>query len=152
MVKITIVPATIQHLNEVKDDFKSIDNKECYLISGRTPSEVIAEEISQKNSVTVALADGVPVAFWGFKQMNWLLQSATPWLLATKHINKCKKSFVQASKRYFNQFTNRYKYLENYVLAENIWSIRWLKWLGFSVDKPKDIKGFQWRRFHMCIN
>lgn len=59
-----------------------------------------------------------------------------PWLLGTELSKKVKRAFLKEIKDCLGTMIKEYKFLINYVHPKNKQSIRWLKWLGFTVTSP----------------
>ncbi len=65
-----------------------------------------------------------------------------PWLLGTDLSKKVKKAFLNEIKDCLRIMLKEYRFLINYVHPQNKQSIRWLKWLGFTVVPPKPFGDF----------
>lgn len=63
-----------------------------------------------------------------------------PWFLATDKFSEFRITFMRQSLDFIMWLIDRYEHLENYIDSRNEKSIRWLKWLGFTVDE--DIEYF----------
>jgi hypothetical protein len=60
-------------------------------------------------------------------------------MLSTQNIEKEQISFLRQAKDFINQSSKKFKILCNYVHADNTLAIKWLKWIGFTVESPKVI-------------
>jgi len=94
--------------------------------------------------------DGVPCAMLGLVVQSLLTGAGSPWLLATNHALKYKREFLVQSPPVINEMLSICPRLWNYVHADNKVSIRWLKWLGFTIDDPQKLSsGEYFHRFHL---
>ena len=91
------------------------------------------------------------VCMWGVCPISLLSSSGSPWMLGTDLIEKKQRVFLRRSKPWLNDIRKDYKYLENFVDARNVLSVKWLKWLGFEMDEaePYGIHGEPFHKFTM---
>ena len=89
----------------------------------------IAYSIAHSEKGGAALIDGVPCAVFG-------VNNGIIWLVATDEIARHSVAFFRHSRKIFNKLKQGYSLLENYVHVNNSLSLRWLKWLGFTIETP----------------
>jgi hypothetical protein len=95
----------------------------------------------------VGMIDDLPVCVFGVVRWSSLSLNGTPWLLATDDFNEEGLAIVKASKAYSNLMKKRFHLLQNFVDVRQEKSIRWLKWLGFTIE-PAEPFGFLSLPFH----
>ncbi len=59
-----------------------------------------------------------------------------PWMLGSDLTKKVRKVFIVDAKNYVEIMLDKYKRLVNFVHVDNKQSIRWLKWIGYTVLDP----------------
>lgn len=93
------------------------------------------------------------VCMWGVCPISLLSSSGSPWMLGTDLIEKRQRVFLRRSKPWLDDIRKDYRYLENFVDARNVLSVKWLKWLGFEMDEaePYGIHGEPFHKFTMEI-
>jgi hypothetical protein len=93
------------------------------------------------------------VCMWGVCPISLLSGSGSPWMLGTDLITEKQRIFLRRSKPWLDDIRKDYRYLENFVDARNVMSIKWLKWLGFEMDEaePYGIHGEPFHKFTMEI-
>ena len=91
----------------------------------------VAFSIAHSEKGFTALLDGIPCAVFG-------VNNGIIWLVATDEITTHPVAFFRHSRRIFNNLKEGYSLLENYVHVSNTLSIRWLRWLGFSIEPPRN--------------
>ena len=93
------------------------------------------------------------VCMWGVCPISLLSGSGSPWMLGTDLITEKQRIFLRRSKPWLADIRKDYRYLENFVDARNVLSIKWLKWLGFEMDEaePYGIHGEPFHKFTMEI-
>ena len=91
------------------------------------------------------------VCMWGVCPISLLSSSGSPWMLGTDLIEKKQRVFLRRSKPWLDDIRKDYRYLENFVDARNVLSVKWLKWLGFEMDEaePYGIHGEPFHKFTM---
>ena len=93
------------------------------------------------------------VCMWGVCPISLISGSGSPWMLGTDLIEKKQRVFLRRSKPWLDDIRKDYRYLENFVDARNVLSVKWLKWLGFEMDEaePYGIHGEPFHKFTMEI-
>lgn len=92
--------------------------------------------------------NGVPVAIFGVNdatspvdQIRW----GVPWLVGTDWIDEHPTQFLRASPRMLELIEGDFDILWNLALNSNKKALRWLRWLGFTIDRPRPWGPFQQR-------
>ena len=91
------------------------------------------------------------VCMWGVCPISLISSSGSPWMLGTDLIEKKQRIFLRRSKPWLEDIKKDYKTLENHVDERNTLSVRWLKWLGFEMNKaePYGVNGELFHKFTM---
>ena len=121
------------------------DVEEVQAFSGISPALAVAFSIAQSRPGFCVLYEDKPAAIFGAAPVD--NNKGCIWLLGTDEIEKHPVTFYRMSKKIFPAIMKDYQYLENYVDARNKLSLRWLKWLGFTVEDAQ-IMGAENREFH----
>lgn len=77
-------------------------------------------------------ADDHPIAIVGDTMQG--IGAGVPWMVTTNDVEVHARGFLQASKAILKDMLTRHATLSNYVDARNAVAIRWLEWLGFSIE------------------
>ena len=146
MVEIRI--ATSDDVEYVARYLRSSDYKELSLSHG-DPAEAIRNSVNGSLWTKSALLDGVPVLVYGLHP-SVMDSAGVPWMVATDQIAEIGSRFVLGSLSEIEIMQHIYPFLYNQVHCENHLSIRWLRWLGFTVDEtpcgPQNAFFYFWRR------
>lgn len=144
-------PPTKEAIQFIADNMRAEDVIEVWAAGKHTPIESL--EMSMKNSrkVVVVYDDDIPLAVLGIVLRDFLSGVGVPWLLSTEQALKHKRQFLELSPPVIEEMLNLCPKLVNHVHAENRLSIRWLKWLGFTIEcaKPTGLGGELFHRFTM---
>ena len=127
-MNLQIVPLRPEHASIVPH-LRQADIDEIRSMTGLPPSAAVACSIAVSERGFTALLDGKPCAVFG-------VHDGIIWLVGTDEITHHPITFYRNSKRIFQNLKNGYARLFNFVHADNTFSLRWLRWLGFSVDPP----------------
>lgn len=90
----------------------------------------------------------VVVAMFGVVPHSIYSSDGSVWFLASDQVDEERKAFARISKNEVNAMCEKYSRLTNFVDADNKKSIRWLKWLGFTVDPNAAPSGPHRHLFH----
>lgn len=121
----------------IAEHIRRADRREIHFLSALKPLPAIRLTIAQSEHAWTATVDGRPAAIFGVCRKTRLSDTAMPWLLATEEADRHMASFARLSRKAFDAIMEAYPVLENYALAENVKTLRWLKWLGFDMQEPQ---------------
>jgi hypothetical protein len=123
------------------------DVAEIYAASGRVPEVSLVDGINRSTEAWTGLVDDDVACMWGVGPLNLLAGRGCPWLLGTHLVEAHAGAFLRCSRLCLRQMFTTYESLENFVDARNRLSIRWLRWLGFTIA-PAQPHGFLRLPFH----
>ena len=120
----------------LKFHLRESDRHEIYASHHMAPADALNMGLN-KSILSLTILNGKPLAMVGITTDNLIGNKAVIWMLTSQDLDKIPRRFVRNSKYFLKIFLEFYNYLENYVSIKNESSIRWIKWLGGTVDKPK---------------
>lgn len=97
------------------------------------PVETIFDEVLKSVICKAALADGQCAAIWGAKLPGVLGTHAYIWVVCSEMIEQYPVTFLRHSRKAIAELRQTVPHLHGLVLAEFEDSIKWLRWLGFTV-------------------
>jgi len=124
------------------------DCREIWRTSFSRPQAAIKRAINGAKEAWTAEGDGEIICIFGVSTTSVISNTGTPWLLGSDLILECPYEFLGRSKEFINRMLEHYRVLQNYVDAENVISIRWLRWMGFDVTDETEIYGMAKKPFH----
>jgi hypothetical protein len=95
--------------------------------------EALRDSITTPGWCLVAFIDDQPLAIGGLADSH-NADIGVPWMLCTNLIYSHRRAFLQMTQDVCARMRSEKPILSNYVAAANRDSIRWLKWLGFTVQ------------------
>lgn len=141
-----VVKARPEHIRTIAKRMREADRLEVYAAAGKTPGQALAFSLRKSSVAWTWIIDGRPELMFGVADLNILAGVGAPWLLGTDAVLSNQMEFLRSSHEWKNQLLQRYSTLRNFVDVRNDVSIRWLKWLGFSILEPIEHRG---HRFHI---
>ena len=114
---------------------------------GLTKERAIADSLARSLWAETYLIEGDVAAIAGLGLSCLLGGHGVPWLLTGPACERHKRYFLLESRRQVARMLAEASPLINYVHADYARAVRWLEWLGFTLDAPATIKGAPFRRF-----
>lgn len=131
-----ILPAAPEHVGPIARNMREADRREVWASHRHTPGEALEHALLGSELAWTCFVHGRPAFMWGAARQGGLMsRTGAPWLLGTEGLYVVGREFLKRSRFYVGMMQSRFSRLENHVHAENILSIRWLKWCGFTINK-----------------
>lgn len=145
-----VVSATLAHAEAVAANINPADRDEVWASTFSTPLEALKMGMQVSRDIRAVLADGEPICMFGCAEPTMLSSIGTPWLLGTVALPKHARGFLRGSRVYFEKMKQEHGALVNYVDARHTNAVRWLAWLGFTIEpaKPYGAAQLPFHRFH----
>lgn len=109
---------------------------------GATPEQCIRYGIQLSTHCVTVFLDGEPAGVVGVIDYDGY---RLPWAVFTTAIERHPLAFLRGAKAWMKKVEG---YLLNYVDARNTVTIRWLRWLGFTLDNEPVAHGINGELFH----
>jgi hypothetical protein len=133
-VKVEIVETTLAHVREICENLREHERVKI----GDSPEHIITQEVARSLVCYTGLVDSRPVVMYGARCAGVLDDTALVWLLGSRHIADIPVTFLRHSREALTLLRQHFKSLHGVVLVDFECSVRWLEWLGFSLDAPQD--------------
>ena len=129
-----------QDCYDIVDHLRKADIRECWA-HGQEPLNALLESYALSRETFTVLFKDKPVLMFGcgeaptdFPQsvdykVGWI------WLMGTDEVRKFTRRFLRESKRWLGYFGAQYDCLTNMVDIRNTEHIRWLDWMGFTINQ-----------------
>lgn len=130
-----IVRVEPHHVAELALTMRDADVAECWATSHSPPLEALESSVRlSEPTAYVGLADGVVVCMFGVGPQTLSSDVGVPWMLGSDLLVKHYRAFARHSCDVVYWMREKYPKLRNSVDARNILAVRWLKWLGFTIE------------------
>ena len=113
------------------------DVAEVWAAMHKTPEEALEISKTASRETWAGRVHGEAVCVFGISQRMILDYAGTPWLLGTPEIQDHPRAFLSASRRWVQLKMRDFTILENFVDVRHTRAVRWLGWLGFTLEDPK---------------
>lgn len=133
---------------------RKADAEEVWAGWRQTPEEAVRVSLAGSRDPLAGLApDGRLLCLFGVTGSTVLSDTAAPWMLGTDELPKHAMAFLRVSRSWTRLIKEEYSMLENFVDMRNRLAVRWLRWLGFTVEEARPFgpgqlpfHRFTWRR------
>ena len=131
MTAISIRPVHELDCYELASRLRKADAEEAWASAEATPLEAVLR--SWRGSVLSwsGFADGRLVCMWGVCPGPGY---GVPWMLGTDEVVTYQKHFLRRNRSFVLRMHQEFDRLYNWVDARNVVAIRWLRWLGFTIE------------------
>lgn len=143
--------ATEDHIERMRDMVRPADADELWASSMMTPDRVMKRALGISDFALTGFVNDLPVCMWGVVTSSIIGNIGTPWMVATKHLDRYAIPFLRFSKPQVMSLLDDYDMLRNYVDTRNTRAIQWLKWLGFKVEEKTEPYGMFKMPFHKFV-
>lgn len=134
----------------IHNGLRQMSAREMALMPARNPLQAAVEMVRQGAYVWTGRIDGRVVCMWGIQRPSLISREAYMWFVSTAEIDEHPFMVARKSKLFIDEVLARgeFEYICGVVDAEFKRSVRWLKWLGFTVlpTRPDGFRVFEMRR------
>lgn len=130
---------------------RSSDREEILASHGLCPVQGLLQSVACSTHLRSFVYRGDAFAILGAGAESAYAETGYPWLLGTPAIETHQRWFLRQTKLQIAAMLRRHIFLENWVDARNITSIKWLEWLGFTLHDPQPygLAGMPFRHFEL---
>lgn len=150
MLVIRFGPPTPEAIQFIADNMREADAIEVWAANKHTPIEALDLSVRHSHTCMIVYDDDIPLTALGLVLRGFLSDTGVPWLLSAEQALDHRKEFLRLSPSVIDKMLQIRPKLVNHVHVGNKLSIRWLKWLGFTIEDPEPMKatGELFHRFH----
>ncbi len=146
---VKFTPATEADIAELMVKLRPADRAEMEALAGPRALPLLQSSIAYGENYA-GHWDGELACVFGIHRLSILPSVGQPWLLTTEVVAQHAKVFMEQSKRFVEDWQERFDTLVNYVDARYSAAIAWLKWLGFEIE-PAEPHGIFGMPFHRAV-
>jgi hypothetical protein len=133
MPTILVRDATQADVDHVAHQLREADLIELRAAGFADPAGEVRRGWTGSDWTKAVLLDDVPAILYGVAPTG-LQGCGSPWMLATDGVSAIRRKFLLGSFAEVVRMRESYTFLVNRVHRGNAISIKWLKWLGFTID------------------
>ena len=131
-----IVPTEREHMEELAHTMRAADVRECWAMNHFAPLDALKHSMYYTNSPKTGLYNGKVICIYGVGKITYLSKEGIPWMLTSNLVDTHYREFLRRGEGLIIDMKKEAAVLLNMVDARNYKSIRWLKWLGFTIHDP----------------
>lgn len=134
MAAVDLRPITRAVIEDLIPRLRPLDRLELDCMTPGDPTDRLAEMVTRARRSRAAYMGGDLVCIFGVSAASLAADVGCPWALITRAVDRpdVRRELVADSRVALEWVGQDFRRLWNYVAAENVTAIRWLKWMGFS--------------------
>ena len=132
-----IIPATRGHALCMAPNMRTVEIQELADSCGLSPAAALLYELERSTVAWSWVVDGEVACMFGIVAPNLLDSVAYPWFLTTPLVEKHARPFARACRDLLPELLGMHPKLVGMVDARHKLSVRWLQWLGATLDEPE---------------
>lgn len=105
---------------------------------GIDTEKAVEDAVRRANRCWIGTVDSQVVCLWGIETKTLLSNEAYLWLITTDLVEKYQFAFLRRNQQFIKELSKEYKTLWGTVAGDFEVSLRWLRWLGFEIERPRD--------------
>ncbi|MBF0164471.1 MAG: hypothetical protein HQM01_08260 [Magnetococcales bacterium] len=146
-----IVVPTLEQMEALAGKIGASDLEELAASHGMQPFVGIYLSVRQSREAWAGIVDGALVGIFGVGLADHGPDVGVPWLVPAEDLKQHAGALLTCSRQFVERWRREYALLQNHVHVGNARSIRWLRWLGFTIDPPRPwgVRGALFHRFWM---
>lgn len=129
--KVEIIPAEPGHVQHIAARVRLDDWRELYAL-GFAPDIAIRISLRSALMAWTGTVDDVPICMFGVSPGE--LGEGRPWMVGTEDLDRFAVVFLRRCRKQVEAMLDMFPVLANYVSADNVRAIEWLRWLGFTIE------------------
>ena len=144
MIHAEVVPVDPLHIEEICATMRWQEADAIAALS-RDPIALIKHELATSISTYAGLVDGEVVVIGGVKCRDVLSDEAYVWIICSERVNEVPIGFVRTVKKVYKEVRPRFSSLWGLLVTDFERSVRWVRWLGFTVEPPVNGVSLFWQ-------
>jgi hypothetical protein len=149
MLRVTAIRSTAAHVKAIATNARETDRHELWTGWRHTPLHALTYGLEHSSHVWTGVANLQPFCMVGVVPTSLLLGEGNIWLIGTDAILDHQMAFLRRCRPLLDRMQAAYSRLSNYVAADNLAAVNWLRWLNFKFEeaKPMGPDGTLFHRF-----
>ena len=136
MSEVVFVRPTLDAIKVIAADMRQADIDEVWASNRKTPMTSLLDGWKNSHYCAVAEVDNTPLVMFGLVNVGLLSDKGVIWMLGSNKSLQYRRQFLIKTPDIIEEMLNICPNLCNMVHTKNKVSIQWLRWLGFTIEKP----------------
>lgn len=144
MIHAELVPVRPEHVDAI---LASMREQEASAIDalGRDPRTMLEYELRSSYFTYSWVVGDETVVVGGLKQANIFVDDVYAWIICSEAVNRFPTTFARYARKMFVASMKRFPNVYGYVVTDFERSVRWVTWLGFTVEPAVNGVALFWR-------
>ena len=134
-----LVQAAPSHIVYVASNIAQEDRAETLVMGFSTPLEALRRSAQASRDTRAGIVAGHPLVIVGVAQETLTSDVGHPWMLGTREVPSHARAVMEGSREVITQYLQWYRLLYNIVDARHTRAVRWLRWLGFTIEPAQPL-------------
>lgn len=149
-----LTPATPEDAEFIAAHARQSDIDELLAVANVTPLECLLNGLKISPQAYTGWIDGERVCMFGVSSISILTSLGAPWMVGTDAIDRHAFAFIKGSRATTRPLFAQWERLYNLVDARNTRAIRWLRFLGFTIEEaiPYGVENLPFHPFHLEVS
>lgn len=131
-----VVVPEISEILYIAEHLREADKQEIIAALGKHPREALLEGcLTAKICLMFIDPNGTPTGLFGIME-DPFRSGAVAWMVSTPGIERYSVAFLRRCRGWVHTLAQEFGVLWNYVDARNTVHLRWLRWMGFTLEGP----------------
>ncbi len=131
---------TVEDVGDLSRNMRDVEVREILASHGLAPEEMLFESLRQSVESGVATVNGRVMCIWGVTRVSPGVGCA--WMLTSNLVERYPKAFMRKCRQVIEGMFDRWDVLVNLIDCRHVQSIRWAEHLGFCLEEPEVVDGF----------
>jgi len=136
-IEYSITDATLEDAMLMAHDVREVDVQEIWAANRSKPLEALVGCVRNSEHSRTGRANGEIVCMFGTMRSNLMGTKGIIWMLGTDLLKKYAVRFLRENKNEIVKISSEFSIVENYCDTRNTATLRWLKWLGFTIEEAE---------------
>ena len=135
--KYSVEPAKLCDAFIIAHNMREVDKQEIWASCKSRPLEALVKAIKISSECRVGKANGEIICIFGVAPHTMVSDQGSIWMLGTNLLPKHSLKFLKECSNEVVDISAGFSIIENWCDARNKITLRWLKWLGFTIEEAK---------------
>ena len=134
-----VTPVTVDHLRLLDRDLREGDRAEVVAVGRPDIVRQLSRDVLLSAESYAVFQDGDLLGVTGVRPMSLISNTARPWLLTTRHVERHKRTLLRGTRMLLRRWRKRWRALSNEIHADYQGALRWAEWSGATLGEPYEI-------------
>ena len=136
-VRYSIEPSGLGDCFLMAHNMREVDKREIWASHKSRPLESLVRSLKKSSDARTGRVDGEIAIMFGVCPHTLVSDHASIWMLGTDLLAQHSVRFLRECSNGIADISGKFRKIENYCDARNTTTLRWLDWLGFTIEEAQ---------------